>query len=636
MYENDEEYEAEESLEPMEEQLDYPDISADIDEAISLAAPFHMRWNRCLEFVRGNQSALYDMPNYSYGTAKPMRGKQSVQFNKLLPLLRNITARLATAYPAMAVLPASDSPEDILKSRASEMALRYHWSADKIKEKLGKAINLLVNTGNVGLHEYFNAKTKDVEVEIIKPFDLVFEPYVTDLSESEWVVIRCYTTKRELLKLYPEHHEAIEEYAPSADKKTTGPQSIPNNRVEYRHVYWKDGRRAIMLGKHYLWTGVTPHNIVPVQHLVYSKIEGFLWGIGLIEPLLDIQILYNETRTQIIKNIKQATNPKILCWEDSLRDPSKAFTQEVGEKVWVNEGRQAPAAFSFPPLPGYVLDEPGRLDLELQDASGIHAVSLGKRVSGLSSGKAINALSQNDMSQLQLTQEYIEAAVKDMATSLLVLMQEHYTEGKMYRMMDASGIVVFQEIKHTDFVETPEIFLEAGTLFRSEAQDREAKAIEMLELGLITPEEAKNIISTRLAPLDLAEKMDALRQARDLLEAVVKFGAPIDVYPTDDTTTLSKVFKRFIDSLEFYQLPPERQDKVAEAYRTILAAKMPIAAPQTGLGGPQTPPVQPDDAAMNDAMQGMQEQQLEAAGLAAPTADVATLAGTGEQFIPQV
>ena len=617
-----------------EEELEYPDIGADIDESIGLAAPLHMRWSRCQEFVRGNQSALYDMPAYTYGTARPRKGKFTVQLNKLLPIFRSITARLATAYPAMAVLPASDSPEDVLKSRASEMALRYHWSADNIKEKMSKLVNLIVTTGNAGMHQLYDAKTKNVTMEIVKPFDIVFEPYVTDPEESDWVAIRCFSTKRDLLKLYPDNHEEIEEFAPEAPTRTTGPQSIPRNRLEYRHVYWKDGRRAIMLGKHYLWKGITPQDILPFQLVTYTKIEGFLWGIGLIEPLLEVQILYNETRTQIIQNIRQMTNPKILCYEDSLRDPSKAFTQDIGEKVWINEGKMAPAAFQYQSLPSMVMDEPGRLDMEMQDLSGIHGVSLGKRVAGLSSGKAINALSQNDMSQLQLTQEYIEAAVKQMATCILVLMQEHYTEGKMYRMMDASGIVIFQEIKHTDFVETPEVFLEAGTLFRSEAQDREAKAIEMLELNLITPEEAKSMLSTRLAPLDLAEKMESLRHARDLLDAVVQLGAPIDVYPTDDLVTLGKVFKRFMDTLEFYKLPPERQDKVDIAYRKILAAKAPTA-PATATPAAPVPATAPDDAAMNESMQGMQEMQLEAAGMAAPTPDMEMMGATGEQFVPQ-
>lgn len=609
------ELEPEATESPEAEQIDpadYPDISADMEESIRLSEPYHWRWNRCLEFTRGNQSSTYDQASYQYGTARPRRGKMTVEINKLLPLYRNITARLATAYPSMAVLPASDSPEDTLKSKGSEQTLRYQWSADKIKDKLGRLAALLVSTGNAGLHEYFDAKKGDVCTDVIRPFDLVFEPFVQSPDESDWVAIRSYTTKRDLLKLYPESAEAIEKYAPEPkNQRQTGPQSMPRNRVEYRQVYWQDGRRALMLGSHYMWRGRTPQGIMPVQLVTYTKVEGFLWGIGLIEPLLGAQVLYNETRTQIIQNIRQMTNPKILCYEGSLKDPAKAFTQDVGEKVWLTGSAPAPAAFQYPSLPGFALEEPARLEQEIQDQSGIHSVSLGKRVAGVSSGKAINALSQNDMSQLQLTQEYIESAVVKMSTNVLVLMREHYTERKMMRMLDRSGVVIFHELQATDLVDDPEIFLEAGTLFRTEAQDREARVLDLLERGLLTIDEAKEAMSFRVMPMDLADRMESLRHANDLLSAVIRIDAPVQVYPTDDHKTLQRVFGRFINSLEFYRLDPNVQDRINAAYLVILGAGKQSPAQSIAPAG-DTKTMSPDP--MDEAVQGQREREAVESG----------------------
>ncbi|CAB4161868.1 hypothetical protein UFOVP777_8 [uncultured Caudovirales phage] len=588
--------------------LEYPDISSDIDEAINLMQPYVYRWNRCLEFTRGNQSYITDQPTYQYGTAGGRRKKVPVQINKLLPLYRNIQSRLETAYPSMAVLPASDSPDDLLKSRSGEQTLRYLWSALKVKAELSKMTKWLILTGNVGMHEFYDASKDSVELQILRPHDMVFEPYVTDPEESEWVCIRCYASKHELLKLYPESKEAIEEYAPSPITRTSGPQQQPKNRVEYRQIYWNDGRRAIALGGHYLWKGSTPEGIQPVQLVRYTEVSGFLWGIGLIEPNLDLQILYNETRGQIIRNIKKMANPAILCPEGSLRDPGKAFTGDEGEKVWINQGFQNPTAFSNNPLPQYALEEPTRLDLEIQDSSGIHSVSLGKRQSGVSSGKAINALAQNDMSQLQMTQEAIERGVTLVAQCLLVLVQAHYTQNKMVRMLDvATGTVVFQELRVTDIVGTPEIFLEAGTLFRTEAQDREAKIYDMLEAGLITPDQAKELISFRLMPLDVSEKMNQLRHAKDLLEAVVKLGAPMEVYPGEDNAVIKQVFKSFMDSVPYYQLTPERQNQVSAAYRVLLGNPSPQLGNKVPMPAGAPPPMDP----LNEAVQGAGEKMLQ-------------------------
>lgn len=590
---------------------EYPDISGDVEESINAMQPYVHRWNRCLEFVRGNQSFLSDQASYSYGTARPQKKGLGVQINKLLPIYRNIVARLATAYPSIAALPASDSPEDLLKSRADEQALRYVWSAAKIKDVLRQATELIVATGNAALHEYYEDTTGNVKVDAIRPHDLVYEPYVTCPEESEWVVIRCYATKAELNRLYPDKRGEIEEYAPTpVSKMTNGPQSQPKNRVEYRHVYWKDGRRAIMLGKHYLWTGETAGGLQPVQLIKYSSIPGFLWGVGLIEPLLDLQTLYNRTRDQIIINIQSMANPKILLYENSLRDPGKAFTGDPGEKVWLTQGAPAPSPFANASLPPYALEEPQRLELEMQDTSGIHSVSLGKRVVGVSSGKAINALSQNDMSQLQLTQENIEAAVSLMATCVLVLMQHHYTEAKMVRMLDATGIVVFKELRATDLTENPEVFLEAGTLFRSEAQDREARVYDLLEAGLIDAEEAKRALAFRLMPLDLVDKMEALRHANQLLEAELKFTPKpgvkslleIDQGDNSDLDTIRQVFHRFTRTEAYYSLPAAKQDQVYDAYqKTLQAAKAPAPMIQ------QQPSAEQPPDPLNEAVQGLKE-----------------------------
>lgn len=617
---------------PKEDTREYPDISADIDESVNMMQPYIYRWNRCLEFTRGNQSYLADQSTYAYGTAGSRRKKVPVQINKLLPLYRNIQSRLETAYPSMAVLPASDSPDDLLKSRSGEQTTRYLWSAIKIKSELSKATKWLILTGNVGLHEYFNDKKGEVALDVVRPHDLVYEPYVTDPDESEWTCIRCYASKQELLKLYPDSKDDIEEYAPTPVQRTSGPQQQPKNRLEYRHIYWKDGRRAIALGKHYLWKGETPNSIYPVQLIRYTEVSGFLWGIGLIEPNLDLQILYNETRAQIIRNIKRMANPAILCHESSLRDPAKAFTGDEGEKIWINQGMPEPRPFTQASLPQYALEEPQRLDLEIQDSSGIHSVSLGKRQSGVNSGKAINALSQNDMSQLQMTQEAIERGVTLMAQCLLVLVQAHYTESKLVRMLDQStGTVVFQELRATDIVGTPEIFLEAGTLFRTEAQDREAKVYDMLQAQLITPEQAKEMLSFRLMPLDVSEKMNQLRLANELLEAVVKLGAPIQVYPNEDNTVLKQVFRRYMDSIPFYQLPPQRQDQVSAAYQVILGNPAPQAGPPTPIPQGAPPPADP----LNEAVQGVNEPLLQANESMNQTTDAVTEMGTaGAGMVP--
>jgi hypothetical protein len=73
----------------------------------------------------------------------------------------------------------------------------------------------------------------------------------------------------------------------------------------------------------------------------------------------------------------------------------------------------------------------------------------------------------------------IEEAVKNLAECTIMLMKEHYNEPKMIRMMDGLGKLIFKELQNTDIVDNPEVFIEAGSLFRNEALDRDAKILQL-------------------------------------------------------------------------------------------------------------------------------------------------------------
>ena len=617
------------------EAADYPDISSQMDESLSLKQPLHMVWDTCLSFTRGQQSPLGagvgsggEAQNYNTGA----RRRRQFVVNQILPLFKNIAARLTVAYPSIAVIPASDTPDDVAKAKASTALIQYIWKQGKIKNVLNKANQILVSCGSVGLHERYDSSTQTVLMECILPHDLLYEPYLSDPDDSEWVAIRRYATKQELIRAYPEHAEAINEYAapPTLDQnKRVGPRMLPQNRVEYREVYWRDGRHAVMVNGTFLYRGRFPAQRIPIQLIKYSPVPGFLWGVGLVEPLIDLQTMYNDIRTQILVNAKLMTNPKILVPDGCLKEPGKAFSSAEGEKVYYDPTKGAPTPFGNVPLPNYLVSQPALLASEMQDVASIHAVSLGKRAVGLTSGKAINALAENDMSQLSMTQESIEEAVQEAAVCMLILAKAYYTESKYTRMLDRNGRLVFTSIEATSVDDDPEVFLEAGSLFRNEAGDREAKALDLLSAGLITPDEAKKAITFRTEPFDVIQDLEEQRHAEELLEAVIVLGAEIELFPTDNFKKLEQTFRRYLRSYDFYRLDKPTQDRVSRIYREIVA-NMTGTAPRPG--NPQAAAPSAEDP-FAEATQGMtdpaamQQQQEDMAA-------VAEQFQTGAEFVP--
>ena len=535
-------------------------------------------WDLALLFLEGRQWMAWDKSAALNVAMGPQTGGEyRITVNLLLNIYRNLLSKLATTYPGVVVSPASPSTDDILKAQSSEMALKYYWKSADMKEKLGKSFEWLLSCGTVGYHNYYDPELDEVITEVVSPFDLVFEPYVDDPTESQYIAIRRHIAKEELARTFPKFKKQIEEAVDNFNGQnrpgSAAQKNVPEDRVEVFEVYWKDGKHAIMMNEVYLYTGKNPLKHIPIEILRYTQIPGKLWGIGLIAPLIDMQWLYNKSRSQVIKNIELMSNPKWLVPKSSGVNPG-AITNRPGEKVYYNAAGGAPTQIGAAALPAHVFDNITKLQGEMMDVSGIHSTSLGKRAVGITSGKAMQTLADQDMSQLQQTQLRIEETCRRSAENILALMKAYYKQSKMVRMFDDVGKIVFREIRGADIVETPDVFIEAGSLFRSEAQDRDRKIYDMLELGLIQPDTALKELSFKTGNKFIIDKMESTAHAQELLEAAIR-GYDIEIFKTDDLAAFGQVFGDFIKGPDYYGLSEERQEYIRDVFIAIENASLP-------------------------------------------------------------
>ena len=532
-------------------------------------------WDLSIEFLAGNQWMRYDRRLRDFlSVNNGQDGK--VTINLILNIYRNMLSRLAIAYPSIAAMPSSPSTEDILKAKASETALRYYWAEDDVKETIEKSLEWLLTTGTTAIHTFYDSGEKRVRTVAHSPYDLVFEPKINCPDEAQWVAIRTFHTKTALKEAFPDVSEFIEKAPETQYDASTWGDHKPGNRLELYEVYWRDGRHAFVLNNKYLFKEKVDMPVFPIQVIRYTKVPGQLWGLGLIRPLLELQAYYNKARTQMLMNVELMGNPKWIVPKNS-GIPKGAFTNRPGEVIYYNIAGGPPQQLQAAPLPGYVMDNVQRIHSEMGDVAGVHSVSLGRRAVGISSGKAIDALSERDMSQLQITQSEIERGVRQMAKCVLAQMKKFYKENKFMRMMDGTGKVVFHELKTMDLVENPEVFLEAGSLFRYESGDRDAKIVELLQMGLIDKGDALKELSFRTGNSYITEKMQSMAHAQDIVERAAK-GFEVEILRTDDLPVFKDVFHKYMQSDAFYDLPMERQEYITEVLISIETFGMPDEA----------------------------------------------------------
>tara|TARA_R100000808_G_scaffold5362_3_gene16404 strand:- start:979 stop:2820 length:1842 start_codon:yes stop_codon:yes gene_type:complete len=519
-------------------------------------------WDLCILYLEGKQHLDWDTSRKRFSISERYRSER-VTVNRIIGIYRTVLARLDTAYPSVAVLPASNSWEDITRALASEQALHYYWSNAKIKYVIQDAIGWLLSTGNVALHTFYSQEENRIITNVVRPYDIFFEKNATSWDESDWVSIRSIVRRKDLKSAYPEHAEAIDAVS-SAQNDELGVE-VPEGRVELFETHWHNGKYAISVGETYLYKGTCPGNLTPIQFIRYTKIPNRIWGTGLVSGLIDLQNQYNRSRSQQMLNVRLMSNP---VWLIPKTSGVSRIQNRVGENIYYNAAGGKPERVAAPPLPGYVGENVMQLHNEMMDVAGVHNTSLGKRAVGITSGKAIEALAAQDSSQLDSTMQDIERAVAEMAKVVLVLMKAYYTEPRMIRMMDNAGAVIHKELKGTSLVQTPEIHIEAGSLFRKEAQDRDMRIMDLLEAKLIEPEQAMKELSFRSANTFALDKMQSLSHAMDMLDAA-KSGLRIEIFPEDDLSSFAEVFGQFIRSEAYYGMPPDRQNYIRDIYVSI-------------------------------------------------------------------
>ena len=589
---------------------DYPDnIGSQIRASRNDKTTYGRMWDLCTMFLEGRQWLNFDRDSAAYLINQRTRpdGSQRQTVNLLLNIYRNIMARLSLSYPSIAVIPASPSNDDIIKAKSSEIALQYYWTREDIQHKIHKALQWLLVTGTTALHSYYDADDDVVHTEPVSPYDLFFEDKVTNPEDSQWVVIRSFHIQEDVEKAYPDKAEEVQAAQSGSDDSGLDYElhTVPDDRVELMEVYWRDGRHAILAGDVYLFKGTWKTKTFPVQIVRYTEVPGRLWGIGLMQPLLDLQRLYNEQRTQVVHNVKLMGNPKWAIPKTAGVNTS-AMTNRPGEKIYFNPAGGPPTQIQPVPLPGYVLDSITRTQAEMHDVAGIHSVSLGKRAVGVSSGKAMQVLSERDTPQLQETQTNVERAVRELAKVVLELMKVHYTEAKMVRMLDQTGKVLYQALSSENIVDNPEVFIEAGSAFRFDSRDRDQHVMELFQAGLIDPETAMRELSFRTGNAYITEKVQGLAHAKKLLGAT-KEGYEIEIFQSDDLKSMLKVFADFVHTDEFYGLPDERQLYIRDI---VVALSNPMANNEEFMRAEsmqkvfprQIPPTAPRDAQLGSVL----------------------------------
>lgn len=549
------------------------DLATKIDLAKQSKALYERRWDICLRFLNGEQHPGYDSVTQAYGSgARGSVGQRRLVINLIQPIYKNLLSRLATNYPGIAVMPASPSSASVVQAQMSEVYLRYVWHQRKVDRVFRRLVEHLLSLGTGALHVCWEPGETTPTIKAVSAFDLFWDSGALNYADSDWIAVRKWATRDEVSRAYPDFADKL---SVDMDEAFNSSSSIIPSQLFYSDTQrapdavevfdiYRNGKHTVMCEGITLYEGPTPQGVTPVHVALWTEIPNVAWGQGLVEPLVDLQRIYNAGREMVMQNAALMANPKWLIPKEA-GIAANALTSRPGEKVYFAAGFQ-PEQRAGTPIPSYVIDNNRQVAAEMQDVSGIHSATLGRQTKGGLSGVAIRSITENDLSSIQVSQDYIESAAQSAAESILAYAKEYIPERVMVRQLGSLGRAVFREVSRDDLVDNPQVFIEAGTLFQDSIEDREARVVAQFQAGLIDKDTAVQELSFRTGNGYLLRRMEQVSHAREMLDVVLSGGA-IELLPTDDPSIFTEVFDEFVRSADFYQQPPERQAYITDLLR---------------------------------------------------------------------
>ncbi len=651
------------------------------------------QWYINIAFYLGHQWLEWDQTRGQLfrPSAPPWRVRLTA--NLVQGVTRKIVSTIMRQKPIWTVMPATGDAEDVITARINEKTIKYYWGGPLACDpKLIDALNWMSTTG-LGMWRLHWDPTKasemvlesdDVEDENLKgklkklkkegkdrinlgeavcevksPFQIDPDPWATSFEEVQWLMDTTMRPKQWLLDRYPEtakdigpddvddlHHyeKRIADLAgPNSGTFAGGRSSLSGVRGQQDmvnvHEVWglpfgkfRRGVYAVVAGDTVLdvrQNQFRANGSVALPYTFFEEIQvpGRLWPTCALEQAISLQAEYNRGRSQVIESRNQMGKPKWLV-PKGANIGDYALTSEPGEVVEHTFGH-APVAWTPPPLPPYVLRTLELARVDIQDVTQIHDVTQGKQPGSVRSGRAINALQEQDLSVLAPTIQSIEFQLKKFGGMLLELLSRKIKEKRLIKITGRNSLYEVFEFTGSDLVggnrDKPgvnyfDIRVSLGSQLPITPDGRRAFISELAQAGILDTQTDKRRILELLElgseePLYDEARLDITNQRQEIRIMMDK-EIPMLVQTYDDDLIHIETLDNFQKTPEYAQNRTDLTDAVMEDHRqqhiAAFERKQAGGAPAESADLQISPEgqIQPEDAFARSAAQQRVGQQV--------------------------
>lgn len=610
---------------------------------------------------RAYYGAYYD--SVSSGHQITFGGEQGELVQLPVNHLRNLASHIITMTtsnrPSMEARAVNTDYKSISQTKLANGILDYYMREKRLEVFLKSAVENAVvlgagfikmewnaTTGEV--YDYFeNEETGeedpnrpiyegDIEFSNLSPFDVCFDG-TKEHQNHDWYLVRTFKNKYDLAAKYPEFEEKIIALETKSEmnrfRLNISSLQDETDDIQVFEFYHKrtdsvpNGRYMLFLSDDIILQDIgLPYRVIPIFRIAPGDIMGSPYGYTPMFDILPIQEAINSLYSTILTN-QNATGVQNF-W---TKPGGQLNVSDLGGGLNLIESMDKPEVLQLCNTPAEVFQFVQMLERVSETITGVNSVARGNPEASLKSGAAlalVQSMALQFMSGLQ--QSYVQL-VEDVGAAIIKILQDYAKAPRMIAIVGKTNRTELKEFVGDDISKISRVYVDVGNPLARTVAGRMELATQMMQYQVIkNPAQLIEVLNTGKLEVLTEDVQDELDNIRRENEALTDGETPIAIFIDDhqqhimehrkvlqdpdlrkDPSLIMRTqthIQQHIDLLRSTDpsllqmmgqtpLPPVQGGPAQPMDQN----KGPIAPPQQGQTGPQTPV---EDAAGNQQIQG--------------------------------
>ena len=509
------------------------------------------QWKLNLAFYKGKQYVFYNRRSRrieSLPTDEGDKPRYRVRLvaNQIAPHAHSLLARITKTKPTFFATPGTSSYEASKAAEIAEAMLDFWWDHFSLSakreeamlwaiicgngywkiswdDKVGDSVKLMVDPDgkpivNPLMEHFFRQRLTemqldpnmfdrevfegDIRVDVVSPFDVFLDDSAQVFEDCKYAICSHPMSPAEIESRYGVKLKAnaVNRYPDETLPGVFGgyeTKTKENVRIIYSGYFlpcpeWPNGRYVVFTKNPsivlYESEWPFPFKQLPLVKFPGVRIPGQLYDTSVVEQAIPLQKELNRTLSQMIEYKNLTLKPQMIAPIGSLR---QRITDEPGAIFEYNPvAGKVPEPMPLPGLPGYVFDHLQDLGQRLKDIFGLNEIMQGDVPPNVEAGVAIDLLQEAATDRLAPQILMLEKSLERAGNLMLTMAQKYYQEPRILMLAGAGSRPKVQRFETADILAGVQVKVETGSGLPRTRAGRQARVMQMLQMGLISPAKA--------------------------------------------------------------------------------------------------------------------------------------------------